>query len=662
MKLTKIKQNGKYGLADAQGQMLAPCIYDFIFPFVEGFAVVSIGPHLNGEQGVINEKGKEIIPVRNRGIHFYSEGYFLVQKQYGTYCFFNAEGKQVGKDIELSGFNPITSLKEGLARVEFGHQKYGFVDCTGTQVIAKTYYAAGLFCDGLARVQADGNGLWGFIDKKGQEKVPYIYQYVQDFKEGFAPVSIHTEDGRNNWTYINTKGEQIVPPQYTYASYFHKGRAVVSKFKGNYTYTCHLIDTQGNILADLGNYAYMDKTTFEITTERYGKRGVISTHNEVLLPFEYEEINHDFCGFRRVKKDGLEGVINSKNQMIVPCKYDKVHVSSASGIHHESVRVSCYGDEYYFNQNSFHRTTVGVEKGGKFGGFPVITNNDMVYYQDFIPVSYARKAIVDKIGEYYILNSCTFPILDILSKLQSTDKNEATFGKDLLKTVNYLMETGQVQDIAIDTTIVLPIAINWATSTQMNERIMSAHLIKALYLNIKKNKTPLIPLEYKVYKAFEVATAKNPLPLNNAFEIIVPDYGFTNLFYPFTTNGENYRAFVDTDWSVKFLDDDNTILTKVPKGTDKALEKTFKEISKTYTGLQFTVNQQFTQHQAEGKTWTGKEWKSLFLSNPFYFNVALTCKWQTQSGLIFTLLEDQSLEDINTDEIELGDAEIVFLR
>lgn len=658
---TKIKNNGKYGLADAKGQILAPCIYDYIFPFVAGFAVVSIGPFLNGELGLINEEGKEIIPVTNRTIHFCSEGYFLVQKKYGTYSFFDTEGKQVSKDIELNGFSPITSLKEGLARVEFAFQKYGFVDHTGTQVIDKTYYSAGLFCDGLARVQEDSNGLWGFIDKKGAVKVPYIYQYVQDFKEGFAAVSIHTDDGKNNWTYINTKGEPIGPPQYTYASCFHKGRAVVSKSMGNYNYSYHIIDTQGNILVDLENYAYMEKSTFEITTQRNGKKGVISTHNEVLLPFEYEDINHDFCGFRRVKKDGLEGVIDSNNQIIVPCKYEKVHISSASTVHDESVRVGSYGDEYYFKQNSTHRTTIGVEKDGKFGGFPVITNNDIVYHQDFIPLSYARKGLVDKIGEYYTLNSCTFPILDILSKLQSTDKNEATFGKDLLKTVNYLMETAQVQDLAIDTNIVLPIAINWATSTQMNERIMSAHLIKALYLHIKNNKTPLIPLDYRIYKAFELATAKKPLPLHDAFEIIVPDYGFTQLFYPFTTNGENYKAFVDTDLSVKFLDEDNNTLSKIPKGTDKALEKTFKEISKTYMGLQFIVAQQFTQHQAEGKTWAGKDWKALFLSNPFYFNFALTLNWQTQNGLVFSLQEDQCLVDANLEEVEIADTDSISL-
>jgi hypothetical protein len=108
----------------------------------------------------------------------------------------------------------------------------------------------------------------------------------------------------------------------------------------------------------------------------------------------------------------------------------------------------------------------------------------MFYTQDFIPVSYARESLVDKIGEFYMRNGCTFPILDILKKLESTDKNEASYGKDLLKTVNFLMETDQMHGIAIDTDIVLPIATAWATSTLMNERIMSAHLIKALFLQI----------------------------------------------------------------------------------------------------------------------------------------------------------------------------------
>ena len=180
-----------------------------------------------------------------------------------------------------------------------------------------------------------------------------------------------------------------------------------------------------------------------------------------------------------------------------------------------------------------HRTTIKAEKGGKFGGFPYFNNNEMYYEQDFIPISYARESLVDAIGEFYMRNGCTFPILDILKKLEDADKKQASLGKDLLKTVNFLMETDQLQGIAIDTDIVLPIAIAWATSTLMNERIMSAHLIKALFLQIKKNGAPLIPLEYKIYKAFQAATAKKPFALEDVFEIIVPDFGFTDLFYPF---------------------------------------------------------------------------------------------------------------------------------
>jgi hypothetical protein len=223
------------------------------------------------------------------------------------------------------------------------------------------------------------------------------------------------------------------------------------------------------------------------------------------------------------------------------------------------------------------------------------------------------------------------------------------------------METDQVHGIAIDTDIVLPIAKAWATSTLMNERIMSAHLIKALFLQIKKNGAPLIPLDYKTYRAFQAATVKKPFALEDMFEIIMPDFGFTDLFYPFITNTENYKAFVDTDLSVKFLDDDSNILTKIPKGTDKTLEKMFKDVTKTYTGLQVIAVQQFSQHKTQGKTWSAQDWKSLFLSNPFYFNLALTQNWTTQNGLHFTLQEDQSLLDANSEEVEIADTDFIIL-
>ena len=660
MTLRKFGYDGKYGLKDIDNNLIAAPIYNFIFPFVEDYAVVSIGAFLNGDNGVIDSKGKEILPVQYRKIHFLSEGHFVVYKTYSEGAFFDTKGNQVSADIQLRGHDALTSLKEGLARLELGFQQYVFIDVTGKQVIPQSFYAAGLFCDGLARVKGNSDDSWGFIDKTGTLIVPYKYRYAMDFQEGIAPVSISNSD-RNTWGYINTKGEEIIPPQYDYASYFHQGRAVVSKYLGDYKYEYYLIDNEGNILQYFDNYARMNGHKFHIITEREGKQGIISTQNEILLPFEYDYIGHDFCGVRTVKKEGLEGVIDLNNEIIVPVRYQKVHVSSASGVHNERVRVDSYGDEFYFAQNEIYRTTIGVEYGGKFGGFPFIASNEMSYVQDFIPISYARKALVDKIGDYYLLNGCSFPILDILSKLQSTDKNEASFGKDLLKTLNYLMETEQAQGIFIDTNIVLPIAIQWATSTQMNERIMSAHLIKALFLHIKKNNTPLIPLEYKIYHAFEVATAKKPFPLEDVFEIIVPDYGFVNLCYPFTTKGENYEAFVASDWSVKFSDSDRNILTKIPKGTDKALEKSFKELTKTYKALHSIVLRQFHNHKKQAKTWSAPAWKALFMSNPFYFNLALSLNWQTQSGVAFTLEEEQCMVDANFQEIEIDDNELIKL-
>ncbi len=657
----KIHQNGKYALIDAQGNAMTP-FYDFIFPFVDGFAVVANGSFLNGNQGVINAEGKEIISVTNRKIHFLSEGHFLVWNTYSDCAFFDTEGKQVSTDLSLRGSGDLTSLKEGLARIELSYSNFSFIDVTGKRAFDDTYSDAGLFCNGLARVQGS-NGKWGFINKTGEMVVPCKYQYVKDFSDGLAPVAVLRDPNNPNswenfWGYINTKGEEVIPLEYVYATYFQHGRALVTKDFGNYKHEYYLIDKTGDIIENAGEHASMDGHYYHIIAKRDGKEGIISTQNEILLPFEYSHIRQEFCSMRTVSKDGFEGMIDMHCNAILPPVYDKVHCSSASGIHDEDVRVSCYGDGFYFDQNTMHRTTIVVEKNGKFGGFPYITNNEMYYTQDFIPVSYARKGLVEAISEYYIKNGCTFPILDILNKLQSENKSEMNLGKDLLKTVNFLMETDQVQGIAIDTNTVLPIAIAWATSALMNERIMSAHLIKALFLQIKKNGVPLIPLDYKIYRAFEAATAKKPFALEEVFEIIVPDFGFIDLFYPFVTNNEPYKAFLDTDLSIKFLDDDGNILSKIPKGTDKTLEKMFKDVTKTYSNLQYIVVQQFSKQKAQGKTWSGAEWKSLFLSNPFYFNLALSLQWKTQNGVQFTLQDDQSTVDANFEEIEIADTEI----
>ena len=58
----RVKQNGKYGCINLQGEVVIPCMYDWITDFFEGLSKVEQGRVWS----VINKEGKVIVPVCDR--------------------------------------------------------------------------------------------------------------------------------------------------------------------------------------------------------------------------------------------------------------------------------------------------------------------------------------------------------------------------------------------------------------------------------------------------------------------------------------------------------------------------------------------------------------------------------------------------------------------
>ena len=87
--LARVEQNGKYGLINTQGEVVAPCIYDYgTGDFSEGLVRVT----QNDKYGFINTKGEVVIPCIYDDARIFSEGLALVE-QNGKLSVINTEGK-----------------------------------------------------------------------------------------------------------------------------------------------------------------------------------------------------------------------------------------------------------------------------------------------------------------------------------------------------------------------------------------------------------------------------------------------------------------------------------------------------------------------------------------------------------------------------------------
>ena len=133
---------------------------------------------------------------------------------------------------------------------------------------------------------------WGFVDKVGNELVRCRYDYVDDFHEGMAIVTLNGKSG-----FIDKKGQEVVSCHFNYVCKYSGGLACV---KDN-NYKCGFIDKKGNFV----------------------------------VPCIYDDANSMSEGLAAVKSHEKWGFIDKTGKEIIPCKYepvwgDKEHTSWTS--------------------------------------------------------------------------------------------------------------------------------------------------------------------------------------------------------------------------------------------------------------------------------------------------------------------------------------------
>jgi len=105
------------------------------------------------------------------------------------------------------GISSMSSFSEGLAKAKLHFEKTGFVDVNGKFVIEAIYEDAGSFHDGLAWVSKtiNNNVQYGFINKKGNLVIPFLFDEVKDFSSNRAAVK---KEGL--WQYISKSGKTVL--------------------------------------------------------------------------------------------------------------------------------------------------------------------------------------------------------------------------------------------------------------------------------------------------------------------------------------------------------------------------------------------------------------------------------------------------------------------
>ena len=303
--VSPVKYNGKYGFIDDKGNWVIQPKYDSLDIFYNGYST----SFSDGKEGIINRKG---ILIVNHNYSF------------------------------------IDNVEEKIALVMDEKDRVNFVTTKG-QLISKNYFHDGEnFENGLAPVQFNKEGKWGFINTIGEIEIDTIYDFAEAFKQGKANVEIGDLEliintkgividtfqyqktkrsfrliGNSNAKTlgkINSKGDTIMPMNFESFGYLQE-----KYFWFNTGEYYGLADTTGKIISGI-KYEYLSYFSDNgLALAKFeNKYGFINKECETVIDFIFEEAKGFKYNLAAVKKDDKWGFINSKGEFKIKPKFENV--------------------------------------------------------------------------------------------------------------------------------------------------------------------------------------------------------------------------------------------------------------------------------------------------------------------------------------------------
>ncbi len=377
---------GEMGYQTPDEEVMLKGEYSFLRPFSEKHASARI---TGNKMGIIDEKGKAVIPFEYNYTSAVGSGLFAVKKGSSDKVgYMDLKGKYVVQPKYDMGF----AFKGKRARVAVGSYqdmldfkyletcKYGFIDEKGNEVIKAEYDWAGDFGDGIAPVAK--NGRFFFIDTDGNKIDDKTYASLSGFREDLCWVKKGSKGG-----FINRKNEVVIPFEYSnHMFFFSRG----SRFGAM------------NKESEIGATRFQTDDGVFFLSKGENRWGIVDINNKILTPFEYTAFEIPEAGYMEFEKRGKHGFGSyDKGTLteIVEAKFDYIYYYP--GEDHIEVGVGDYsnrkmgiysteGEELvapkYEDVENIGNGIYGVKIGGKWAllnGDKQITEPLYDYVSDF---------------------------------------------------------------------------------------------------------------------------------------------------------------------------------------------------------------------------------------------------------------------------------------
>jgi len=318
--------------------------FDYINDFYEGLCRIRVGDKVNeitgdflmGIYGYVNKEFEYAITPQFVDAKDFSEGLACVKvndtwgERSGKWGFINRQGKFVIKPT----FDSADSFHEGIA-VVLKDNKYWYIKKNGNAIFGygrgklrfhETFDYAERFSEGMAFVKKDSDVL--IVSKSGRKRfVIKDHSAHEPYKNGLAFICRYS-NGEDKWGACDKRGRIIIPFEYDRISGFVNGFAMVYRND-----RVAFIDKNGKKLNRISYSDNLPQVPWYFAAKDFsediaavkvitGKWGFVNKRGRIIIDFNFDEVDSFHNGLCVVKKDGKWGVINKKGNWIIENTFD----------------------------------------------------------------------------------------------------------------------------------------------------------------------------------------------------------------------------------------------------------------------------------------------------------------------------------------------------
>lgn len=340
----KMERRVKTGLIDSLGNIVLTIDYD---------AILSAGRYYlvqrKGFWGLMDPSFSKIIDYRYNNVKSSSSTYLTFYTTDTPRLVFDIQKEQISQLdrfdwIDEEKLDDKPAAQKALPIRVSANGKFGLINRKFMLITPCMYdFMHPVFRDGLLLVNR--NNKWGYLNKEGVEAIPCMYEDAIVFDNSVAAVSLNGQI-----FCINTKGERIEDGRYAGSSpeqYLRWNESFAGPGKTKIVSRIQmkgLTDGDNKLIVpiiynsilplEIPSIAKNEKrrTTY-LLARRNDKWGIITTSNEEILPFVYDQIGQ-FTGtgkFIPVIKNQKHGLLDSNLNWLAACRYEGLNPHSVPG-------------------------------------------------------------------------------------------------------------------------------------------------------------------------------------------------------------------------------------------------------------------------------------------------------------------------------------------